>query len=249
MRVLVAVLALFLFCRVANAQASVDKIDAFGELAFGKERLAPYLGALERIASRIGNEQRIAQAVRTAAMFLDLARIAQTEAEFRVLDALRLEFNRAVDVIAETGEILANELGASSIGRELNYAYGQVRKILDDSEAAAQFLLWEAEVLQAYGISSATSRLVVIFRLWQTFPPEELQRLGNELRKAMDTLKVTDPRGMSRWVDGGTDIVIGIGTAAGDVLAFRKSPWGSGITMLSGAKQAFEGLKKIFGQG
>lgn len=215
---------------------------------FGTEKIDAYeralLGVHEKVAA---DEVAVRRASRFSHLYMALAKFARTEREIRLLEILRPMFDESVDILLQTAKTRIIVLQETVVGKELAYIFGQVVKIFDDADAAAEYLLWEAEILSPYGVSSAN--LMVSLRVNNLLQEGDAKRAREKADEAAEKIKKIPTPEISRYAEAIVDILSGLATVCADVAEIKKAPIRSVISIPGGLWQLGQGIGKLAGAG
>ena len=252
-RIFVVCSAMALSLLAPSLTMAQDALDKFGDSVFGRQNVEKYATDLSRIGEELrSRETGSQQASQTALTFLNLLRTARSDQEWSILSSLRPNFNAAWKYLIETGSSVGQQLQASTFGKERPEIYGQSMKIVTDPGAAAEYAVGEALVVGPYGRSAGE-----IFRIWQSgrnIGDDDLRRLADASKSGVIE-KVEKMENKELLADTGAmfDIVVGLGTIGGDIIAAAKkgASWKSRVVSIlsvsGGVTQVADGLKKLGG--
>lgn len=230
-------------------QPSDEESKLFDEQAqkyFGAAQLAGYDATLKSIASDLAaREQQVIAATRFARFFLDYARVAKTDADFKALELMYPRFKAATNAIMEAGAAAAKGLASKGLDKEITFIDGQLYKLLGDPKMRAVFMTWEAGILAPYGTTPA--RAATLLDAKPELAQSAIAAMINAPEKVRDRLEKIAPKDVGKYAEGLGDMIFGVGTVVSDVLSARKISLKPIFSIGTGLKQFGEGWGKFFG--
>lgn len=237
-------LALAIFIAVINqiqpSWAQEGPIEKWADHTFGREKLSP-LNTL-----KIEDLQKQADAVAPDMRFIgSYLALVQAFKSSSVVQELRPRFDESVSRVASTFVKTMDTLEKIGLLTEVSKFQNELPKLMSDPKMAAEYLLWEADVVAPYGISPARSLASV--RVERPLKYDEIKKAREVAISLGEKVKSMSGEEITSRVDGLAQVITGIGIAIGDFYAFRRGPVRAFISFGAAVNEVVEGGSKLFG--
>jgi len=237
-------LALLIFIAALNQiqplWAQEGQIEQWADKTFGREKLSPLnsLNAedLQRQADAIAPDMRFINS------YLTLVRVFKSSS---AVQELRPRFDESVSRVASTFVKTVDTLEKTGLLNEVSKFQNELPKLMSDPKVAAEYLLWEADVVAPYGISPARSLASV--RMERPLKYDEVKKAREVAISLGEKVKSMSGEEITSRVDGLAQVITGFGIGIGDFYRVRKAPVKAFISFGAALNEIVEGGSKLFG--
>lgn len=223
-----------------NSHAEEGQIEKWAEQVFGREKLSPLntlnMDELQKQADAIGPDMRFINS------YLALVRVFKSSS---VLQELRPQFDASVSRVANAFVKTMDTVQPTGILSEVSKFQNELPKLMAEPKLAAEYLLWEADVVAPYAISPG--RALASVRTERILKYEEVNKAREVVIRLAEKVKSISGEEIANRVDGFAQVITGICMGIGDFAMVKKSPVKSVISFGAALNEIVEGGSKLFG--
>jgi hypothetical protein len=237
---LVLAICLAAVCQIQPLRAQEGQIEKWAQEYFGREKLNP----LDRLNAEELQKQAdaIASDMRLINSYLALVRAFKSSS---AVQELRPQFDASVSRVSGAFAKTMEMVQPTGILGEVPKFQNELPRLMTNPTLAAEYLVWEAEVVAPYGISPG--RALASVRMERLLKFDEVSKAREVAVSLGEKVKSMSGEEVTKRVDGLAQVLTGLGIGVADWGKLRRSPVKTVFSFGAALNEIVEGGSKLFG--
>jgi hypothetical protein len=237
---LVLAICLAALHQIQPSHAQEGQLEKWAQESFGRDKLKP----LDKLNAEELQKQAdaIAPDMRFISSYLALVRAFKTSS---AVQELRPQFDAAVFRVAHAFVETMDMVQPTGILGEVPKFQNELPKLMTNPKLAAEYLVWEADVVAPFGISPG--RALASVRMERQLKFDEVNKAREVAVSLGVKVKSMSGEEITNRVDGLAQVLTGLGIGVGDCAKVRKSPVKALFSFGAALNEIVEGGSKLFG--